>query len=329
MINSYIYENNDDETLSNILLEIKKYTLKEDIFSPYMEKETLLYNHPALNKISEYAIKTDTFNFINADYFKQLSNLSDECNIKLKEINDFNEALHQEALNRLEDENEGDLGGDYDQSLTKMNNFQKDIKNLINNLPNIKIFNSLANNDLNSLSFLKIKSPIVKITDKFFLDTLKINKIQSYKILEQEIDNIHNDNYDSILPFTQKDKKFLINFKQETLPNFINIFNKLIKSNEKDEALHFSEFFSASVGQQASQLTDLGFSIFVHSLFSHDFNRFFSIPMIKGIYNSENINENKRHILINEGSQLSNDLLETISNLTIKNKPFNRKNYGI
>ena len=59
---NYIYENNDDYTLNSILFQIKNKTLKEDLFSPYMEKQTLLYNHPALNKISEYAIRTDTFN---------------------------------------------------------------------------------------------------------------------------------------------------------------------------------------------------------------------------------------------------------------------------
>ncbi len=326
----YIYENKDDETLNNILFEIKKYILKEDIFSPYMEKETLLYNHPALTEISQYAIKTDTFNFINADYFNQLSTLSHEWGIKLKKIGDFNDFLHQETLNRLEDEDECEIGDEYDQALTKMNKYEKEIKNLINNLPNMKIFNNLANDDnLNNLSVLHIKDPITTISDEKFLEILKENKIQSHKILKKEIDNLQNDNFDSILSFSKKDKNFLINFKQETLPEFIKIFNKLIKSNEKHEALHFSEFFAASIGQQASRLTDLGFSIFAHSLFSHNFNSFFLEPMVKGIYNSESVNENKRQILISEGSQFSNDLLKTISNLTITDQPFNRKKYGI
>lgn len=128
-----------------------------------------------------------------------------------------------------------------------MEEYEKEIKTLIENLPNIKLFNSLSNNDnLNSLNFLKIKNPIVKITDENFLEILKINKINSYITIKEEISNIDNKNYDSIFPFGQKEKNFLINFKKETLPNFMKIFNDLIKSNEKEEALHFSFFCSIS-----------------------------------------------------------------------------------
>lgn len=325
-MNNYIYENNDDETLNNILFEIKRHILKEDIFSPYMEKETFLYNHPSLNAISEYAIKTDTFNFINADYFKKLSKLPQDWCIKLKQINDLDNFLYQETLDELENDDIGNEAND--EAFTKMQEYQREIKELIHELPNIKIFNSLANNDnLNSLKFLNIKTPVAKISDKTFLETLKKNEIYSHTIFQKEIDNINDENYDSVFAFSKKDKNFLINFKQKTLPNFINIFSKLNTSNEKDEALHFSEFFAASVGSDASKLNDLGFSIFVHSLFSHNFDRYFLEPIIQGIFTSENMTKSKRKILINDGSQFSNDLIYTLHGLTIIEQPNKKKKF--
>lgn len=322
MNETYIYENYDDETLNNILFEIKNYTLKEDIFSPFMEKETLLYNNPALKKISQYAIKTDVFNLIDADYFQHLSTLSDNLEKEIKETEQFENEQLQEILDDVED------GEKIYCDFTKRDQFRKKIKQCIINLPNINFFNNLSNNNRGSniLDSFKIKNPVVSLSDKEFLEILKINNIASYAIIKKEINNINNHDYEGIASFNLKDKKFLIDFKQKTLPEFIKLFNKLISSNEKDEALHFAEFFSSSVGQEASKLTNLGFSIFAHSLFSHNFNMSFAKIITKQIYESEHIGELKRKILINEASQCSNLPLTIIRNLTIKNKPVHKKN---
>lgn len=311
MNENYIYESNNEERLSEILFEIKNYILKEDIFSPYMEKETILYNHPELTKLSEYGITTDTFNLINSDYFHKLSILPNEIESKLKKIEDANnEDLFQD--------DDDDL--DYELS-------QDEISQWIDDLPNIKFFSNINNaKNLNILNSLKVKNPIIKLSDRDFLNILKVNNIISYEIIKKEIDNVKNDDYIGIRKFNSQDKKFLINFKQKTMPNFMEIFNKLINSNEKDEALHFSEFFAASVGQEASKLTNLGFSIFAHSFFSHNFNNFFSSAVVSQIYKSEYICETKRQILIQEGSKYNSIPSEILRSLTTS-LTLNKNNY--
>lgn len=88
-------------------------------------------------------------------------------------------------------------------------------------------------------------------------------------------------------------------------------------------------FFAASVGNEASKLTDLEFSIFTYILFSHNFERNFLEPIIEAIYTSTNITESKRAILINEGSQSSYNFLEIIKNLTITEQPSQHKKNGL
>ena len=301
MDTNYIYDSQNDETLNKILFEIKNYVLKEDFFSPYMEKETILYNHPELKKISEYGIITDTFNLINANYFHKLSILPDEIESKIKRIDDEDDYYYL---------------------------FPDEISQWIDNLSNIKFFTSMSSaKNLNILDYFKVKNPIVKISDKDFLEILKVNNIISYEIIKREIENTNNDDYIGIRKFNSSDKKFLINFKQKTLPNFMQLFNKLINSNENDEALHFAEFFSASVGQEASKLTDLGFSIFAHSLFSCNFNESFTIAITEQIYTSEHICETKRQILIQEASKHNSIPSEIIRGLTTKALPLNKNNY--
>lgn len=210
-----------------LLSLIQIYFLDHNIDSYVLKKNFILYNHEALNNISEHAIVTDNFIFINSDYFDSLvyyHQVNDEEKKLMEFVKKHDSFFKQGSTEKIFQKEE------YNE-FVKTSKFSKvkEINKLINSLEVINFIKNISekvdDHKLSeSLKILSVVNPIVHMTDDKFINYLEnLNLIKASENLKTEISFINNPNeeFDSLLDFSPSHKKFVIELKEKTMPIFI------------------------------------------------------------------------------------------------------------
>lgn len=243
--------------------------------SPYLAHGIYLYDHPELRKISEFAIKTDNFIFLDSKKFEKMS-LPEEGSQKTISMDEILEKYNPEELNELKEE--------LNKPISNENNkkFLNRRREKINNLKNIKFIKGVANdnrpNELSKIQGISIKNPIVKMKDEEFFELLKQCELDNaYDFLNEELIHIKNHGLKSLL--LQNESIYISNFKNKIFPDLIFKYNKYMNSNDNLEANGLLDYFTATIASEIKDFSMTGYSLIVSNFARSNIQEIFEIEV--------------------------------------------------